>query len=65
MNRARERLAFVSSDAADARSAAAELAKRYGQSTVADADVVVALGGDGFLLQTLRETMGTASASTA
>ena len=26
---------------------------------VEDADVVVALGGDGFLLQTLRETMGT------
>ena len=26
---------------------------------IADADVVVALGGDGFLLQTLRDTMGT------
>ena len=51
-------MAFVSSDAADARSAAAELAKRYGQSGVADAEVIVALGGDGFLLQTLRETMG-------
>ena len=58
MNRAREKLAFVSSDAPDACSATAALTKRYGQSTVADADVVVALGGDGFLLQTLRETMG-------
>ena len=31
----------------------------YGQHSIADADVVVALGGDGFLLQTLRETMST------
>ena len=35
------------------------LIARYGQATVAEADVVVALGGDGFLLQTLRETMST------
>ena len=54
-----KRLAFVSSDVDDARSAAAELIALYGQSAVADADVVVALGGDGFLLQTLRETMST------
>lgn len=59
MNGARERLAFVSSDAADARAAATALSARYGQIAVADADVVVALGGDGFLLQTLRETMAT------
>jgi NAD+ kinase len=52
--------AFVSSDADDARNAAARLITIYGQHTVAEADVVVALGGDGFLLQTLRETMGTA-----
>jgi NAD+ kinase len=52
-------LAFVSSDTADARAAAAELAERYGQVEIDDAKIVVALGGDGFLLQTLRETMGT------
>ena len=51
--------AFVSSDADDARSAAARLTAIYGQHGIADAEVVVALGGDGFLLQTLRETMGT------
>jgi NAD+ kinase len=51
--------AFVSSDTDDARTAAARLTAIYGQHSVADADVVVALGGDGFLLQTLRETMGT------
>src|SRR4051794_38296643 len=51
--------AFVSSDTDDASKAAARLTAIYGQHSVADADVVVALGGDGFLLQTLRETMGT------
>lgn len=54
-----DRLAFVSSDVDDARAAAAELIALYGQTPVAEADVVVALGGDGFLLQTLRETMST------
>lgn len=60
MSNATPRLAFVSSDTDDARMATAELSRRYGQNAVADADVVVALGGDGFLLQTLRENMGTA-----
>ncbi|HEV7252466.1 MAG TPA: NAD kinase [Mesorhizobium sp.] len=52
-------LAFVSSDAPDARAALAELTASYGQSPIEEAGVVVALGGDGFLLQTLREAMGT------
>ena len=59
MSQSRERLAFVSSDADDARAAAASLAKRYGQCRVEEADIVVALGGDGFMLHTLRETMDT------
>lgn len=50
-------IAFVSSDAPDAREAAGKLATLYGNSRIDDADVIVALGGDGFLLQTLRETM--------
>ena len=53
------RLAFVSSGTPDAQAALAMLASRYGQFPVQEADVVVALGGDGFLLQTLRDTMGT------
>lgn len=59
MNNQRDKLAFVSSNAEDARAAAAVLIARYGQNSVQDADVVVALGGDGFLLETLRETMST------
>jgi len=53
------RLAFVSSDTSDARAALESLSKRYGQTPLEEADIVVALGGDGFLLQILRETMGT------
>lgn len=58
MARRPETFAFVSSDTPDARAAAKKLAKKYGDVARTDADVIVALGGDGFLLQTLRETMG-------
>lgn len=58
-NSKRAIFAFVSSDTPDARQAANRLGALYGSATVAEADTVVALGGDGFLLQTLRETMGT------
>lgn len=53
------KMAIISSDVADAREAAARLIARYGQASASDAEVIVALGGDGFLLQTLRETMST------
>ena len=56
--RLRKTFAFVSSGTAEAAEAEAELAATYGQASIADADVIVALGGDGFLLQTLRDTMG-------
>src|SRR5215813_8034475 len=58
MQKPAPRFAFVSSDTDDARQAAARLVAIYGQHSIADAQIVVALGGDGFLLQTLRETMG-------
>ncbi|TIO93919.1 MAG: NAD kinase, partial [Mesorhizobium sp.] len=35
------------------------LSARYGQIPVAEAEIIIALGGDGFLLQTLRDTMST------
>ncbi len=57
--RVRTTLAFISSGTPDAEQAAAELTSAYGRTSREDADVLVALGGDGFLLQTLRETMGT------
>ena len=45
---------FVASDAADAQAALAAMRKHYPDADTADADVVVALGGDGFMLQTLH-----------
>ncbi len=48
------RIAFVASEARDAGEARAQLAARYGGVAPEDADVVVALGGDGFMLQTLH-----------
>jgi NAD+ kinase len=53
------RIAFVASEAPDAAQARAELIARYGNVDPENADIVVALGGDGFMLQTLhrfRET---------
>ncbi|MDP3865579.1 MAG: NAD kinase [Rhodoferax sp.] len=52
-------IAFVAADTPSAREAAQHLAALYGQTSLAQAAVIVALGGDGFMLQTLRETMGT------
>ena len=50
-------LSFVSAETGDAREAAARLAALYGNTCIEDADVVVALGGDGFMLQALQDNM--------
>ena len=51
------RLCFLASQAADALSALAQLTARYGQCDVREADVIVALGGDGMMLQALHESL--------
>jgi NAD+ kinase len=51
------RLAFLASDRPEAMAARAALAARYGDSGEDDADVLVALGGDGFMLETLRRDL--------
>jgi NAD+ kinase len=51
------RIAFVASATAEAQEARARLAQRYGDTDPADADVIVALGGDGLMLQTLHAFM--------
>ncbi|HEV7415495.1 MAG TPA: NAD kinase [Tianweitania sediminis] len=51
------KIAFVASDGDEAAAAADRLRSRYGAHAPQDADVIVALGGDGFMLQTLREHM--------
>jgi NAD+ kinase len=52
-----EKIAFVASAGAEAQQALAQLAALYGNQAPADADVVVALGGDGLMLQTLHQHM--------
>ncbi len=52
-----KKLTFISSDAPEARKAAEKLIGTYGQVTLEEADVIVALGGDGFMLQTLHANM--------
>src|SRR5258708_36641979 len=52
-----DRIAFVASAGAEAQQALAQLAALYGNHDPADADVVVALGGDGLMLQTLHQHM--------
>ena len=48
------RIAFLASPVPDAQDALAALTKRHGQHAPQDAEVIVALGGDGFMLQTLH-----------
>jgi NAD+ kinase len=49
-------IAFHASQTPTAQAALADLTARYGQADLSQARVVVALGGDGFMLQTLHET---------
>jgi NAD+ kinase len=48
------RLAFVASETNVAQQALRKLVDRYGNVPVTDAEVIVALGGDGFMLRTLH-----------
>lgn len=50
-----KKIAFVASRAPDAQEAFAALVARYGNAPQAEAEVIVALGGDGLMLETLRE----------
>ncbi|EYD75451.1 NAD kinase [Rubellimicrobium mesophilum DSM 19309] len=52
------RICFVASDAQLARAARDRLAAKYGEVPLDQAAVVVALGGDGFMLQTLHAVEG-------
>ncbi len=49
-----ERVAFVASTHSEAQAALAALKERYAHVSPGEADVIVALGGDGFMLETLH-----------
>jgi NAD+ kinase len=51
-------LHFVASDAADAQAALAAMRARHDDAGPGKAEVIVALGGDGFMLQTLHKFLG-------
>jgi NAD+ kinase len=51
------KLAFLPSETAKSRSAVRELTKRYSGVAAEDADVLVALGGDGHMLQLLHSAL--------
>src|SRR5258708_4586867 len=52
-----DRIAFVASAVAEAQQALAQLVALYGNHDATEADVVVGLGGDGLMLQTLHRHM--------
>jgi NAD+ kinase len=60
MGRSFNRVGFVASPTPDAQEACGALSKAYAHVDPEHADVIVALGGDGLMLQTLHRFMGTA-----
>ncbi len=52
------KLAFIASDRPEAQDAHGRLIARYGVTPREDADVIVALGGDGFMLEVLHGNLG-------
>jgi NAD+ kinase len=52
-----ERIAFVASPVPEAQEARDRLIRRYGDAEPETADVIVSLGGDGYMLQTLHNFM--------
>jgi NAD+ kinase len=57
MNPRRDRIAFITSATQEAELARDALTRRYGHIAPGEADVIVALGGDGLMLQTLHNFM--------
>ena len=53
-----ERIAFLSNETEEGIAARDALIARYGNVDAQEADIIVALGGDGLMLQTLHRFMG-------
>ncbi|WP_169568890.1 NAD kinase [Sneathiella limimaris] len=53
------RIHFTASETEDAQAACKRLIHQYGQHSSSDAEVIVALGGDGFMLETMHRFMAT------
>ncbi|SIR17827.1 NAD+ kinase [Rhizobium sp. RU35A] len=57
MSLTNHRLCFLASPTPEAQTAFDELTDLYGNHSAQEADTIVALGGDGFMLQTLHQTV--------
>jgi NAD+ kinase len=57
MSRTFRSLSFIASNTEEAQASRQALIRAYGDTDPREADVIVALGGDGFMLQTLHDTM--------
>jgi NAD+ kinase len=57
-SRGAKRAAFVASEAEAAQQAIVELRQRYGTVDPREADIIVPLGGDGFMLETVHRFVG-------
>ncbi len=53
-----KRIAFLAAENPAAQAKRERLAARYGNAPLSEAEVVVALGGDGFMLETLHKLLG-------
>ena len=51
------RICFITNETPEANKAAQQLRQQYGHYALPEADIVVALGGDGLMLQTLHRVM--------
>ncbi len=54
-----DRIAFIASDAAEAQAALADFSVRFPKVPAEEADVIVAFGGDGFMLQAMHRFVST------
>ncbi len=54
-----KKLAFVASEATDAQKAFRSLVRKFGNADPAEADAIIALGGDGLMLQALHRYLST------
>ena len=52
------RIAFAAADTEAAQEAAGDLRRRYGTTDPGEADIIVPLGGDGFMLESLHRHVG-------
>jgi NAD+ kinase len=57
-----QRVAFLASETDEAQQALHTLKQNYKAVEASDADIIVAIGGDGFMLETLHQYLGTGKA---